>query len=48
MKMQAKALRLRLNTLSQELESCTTRAMRRCVTETIIDTERQLHELGLR
>jgi len=43
---QAKALRFRLKVLAEELETCSTRAMRRCVTQAIVDVERQLHELG--
>lgn len=43
---QAKALRIKINHLRAELEGCTTAAQRRCVTETIIDAERQLTELG--
>jgi hypothetical protein len=41
----AKALRLRITVLAEELETCTTPAMRRSVTESIIDAERQLTEL---
>jgi hypothetical protein len=42
----AKALRTRINVLTEELSTCTTVAMRRSVTESIIDAERQLTELG--
>jgi len=42
----AKALRAKINHLQAELESCTTKAQRRCITESIIDAERQLTELG--
>jgi len=43
---QAKALRFRIQVLTEELATCTTKAMRRCVKEAIIDAERQLTELG--
>lgn len=42
----AKALRLRIQVLNEELATCATYAMRRCVMESIIDAERQLTELG--
>jgi hypothetical protein len=42
----ANALRLRITVLTEELSTCTTPAMTRCVTESIIDAERQLTELG--
>ena len=41
----AKALRLRIRVLAEELETCTTPAMRRSVTESLLDAERQLSEL---
>jgi len=40
----AKSLRLRITVLTAELATCTTAAMRRCVTESILDAERQLTE----
>jgi hypothetical protein len=45
---QANALRLRINALAEELATCTTKAMQRCVKQSIIDAERQLTELGMR
>lgn len=42
----AKTLRLRIRVLTEELETCTTDAMRRCVKESLLDAERQLSELG--
>ncbi len=40
-----KSLRLRLTVQTEELTTCTTVAMRRCVAEAIADTERQISEL---
>ena len=42
----AKSLRLRLTAQNEELTTCSTVAMARCVLEAIADTERQLGELG--
>lgn len=43
---QAKALRDRIEALRAELETCRTVAQRRCVTESIVDAERQLTEVA--
>ncbi|HKY37150.1 MAG TPA: hypothetical protein VJN18_14495 [Polyangiaceae bacterium] len=40
-----KALKFRIATLQAELNTCTTAAMRRCVTESLVNAERQLTEL---
>jgi hypothetical protein len=45
MKGVAKSLRLRIRVLTEELATCTTAAMRRCVMESIVAAERQLTEL---
>jgi hypothetical protein len=42
----AKTLSLRLAVQTEELATCTTAAMRRCVEEAIEDTRRQLREVG--
>lgn len=41
----AETLRLRISYLTEELATCTTEAMRRCVKEQLLDAERQLSEL---
>ena len=41
----AKALRARINYVAAELETCTTKAQIRCVTQSIQAAEKQLTEL---
>jgi hypothetical protein len=36
---------MRIRALQLELGSCRTAAMRRCVNESLVDAERQLHEV---
>lgn len=42
MSQRIKSLKFRIATLQAELASCSTSAMRRCVTESLVDAERQL------
>jgi hypothetical protein len=46
MSQRIKALKFRIATLQAELASCSTAAMRRCVTESLIDAERQLTDVS--
>lgn len=43
----AKALRLRITVLQEELKTCRTPAEVRCVKESLIDAERQLTDLAV-